>query len=209
MPPVAESTPPCDDLHSRLLAREPTASADLFACYAQSLTRQLHSRGFHATDPDLVHDAIVTALLDYAEHPERFDPHRRSLGGYLYMAARGDLLNLIEKRQRRRDRETGNDPVELETMGRNIMSEQADPVGNDLVDREAAQALVQQAMGVARTEEERIVVRLMLDGERMTDAFSRALGLEGLPLVAQQRQIYVVKDRLSKRLRRQRRSTDA
>ena len=196
-----EPTANCDDLHARLLSGEPTAPADLFACYGTSLTRQLAAR-FPTTDPDLIHDAIVTALLDVAEHPERFDPERRSFGGYLHMVASGDLLNLIAKQQRRRKHEMADDPVELESAGRNIRSGQADAVGEEVADRESAATLAQLAMAVAQTEEERVVMRLMLDGERATEVFARALGIAALSPAAQRAHVYGIKDRLTKRLRR-------
>lgn len=198
-----EFVPNCEDVHARLLAGEPTASADLFTCHARSLTRQLVAR-FPSTDPDLIHDALVTALLDVAERPERFDPGRRSFSGYLHMVARADLLNLLEKLRRRRDHEMVGDPVELEAAGRNIGARTIDPVGEESADREAAATLAQQAMAVAQTEEERIVMQLMLDGERATEVFAKTLGLASLSPAARRAQVYAVKDRLTKRLRRRR-----
>lgn len=196
-------TPNCEDVHARLLAGEPTAPVDLFECHAASLTRQLAAR-FPTTDPDLIHDAVVTALLDVAEHPERYDSSRRSFGGYLHMVAQGDLLNLLEKQRRRRAHETDDDPVELAERGRNILSGGIDPVATRVMDQDAVAALTEQAMGVARTEEEQIVMRLMLDGEKATEAFAEALGLEALSTAAQRAHVFGVKDRLTKRLRRRR-----
>lgn len=198
----------CDDIHPRLLAGEPTASADLFACHAASLARQLAST-FRTTDPDLIHDAVVSALLDVGEHAERFDPSRRSLTGYLFMVARRDLLNLLDKHRPRLEHETPVDPVELERVGRNITVLAHDVLGADLADREATETLVRQAMGVAQTEEERVVMRLMLDGEKATEVFATAIGLTALPVGEQRSRVYAVKDRLVKRLRRQRRASGA
>lgn len=201
-----DQAPDCEDVHARLVAGEPTASADLFGCHAASLTRQLTAR-FPTTDPDLIHDAIVTALLDVAEHPDRYDPGRRSFGGYLHMVAHGDLLNLLEKQRRRRAHETDDDPVELADRGRNILTGGIDPVATRVLDQDAVAALTEQAMSVARTEEEQIVMRLMLDGERATEAFAAALGMDALSTATQQAHVFRVKDRLAQRLRR-RRSTD-
>ncbi len=197
----------CDDLHARLLAGDPTASADLVACHGEPLARQLASR-FRTTDPELIVDAVTSALLDLAEQPERFDPARRSFAGFLSMAAKRDLLNLLEKHRPRQLHETAGDPVELERAGRNIDAEAGDAIGDDLADREAAAALVRQAMSVARTEEERAVMQLMLDGERATGVFADAIGLAALPPGEQRARVYAVKDRLAARLRRMRRASD-
>jgi hypothetical protein len=47
--------------------------------------------------------AAADAVLNYAERPERFDPARLNLEGYLAMSAQGDLLNALAKHGRRRD----------------------------------------------------------------------------------------------------------
>ena len=197
----------CENLHDRLLGGDPTASADLYLCHAASLKRQLAS-AYRTTDPDLIHDATVTALLDYAEHPERFDRSLRGLGGYLRMAAERDLLNLLPRHRRRLERETGGDPLELEAQGRNIGSEAVDLLGEGVADQEAAIALVAQAMAAARTEEERVVMRLMLAEEKATAVFAAALGLGAVPPAEQRRRIFAIKDRLRKRLGRVRERTD-
>ncbi len=64
-------------------------------------------------------------------------------------------------------------------------------------------------MSVAQTEEERVVMRLMLDGERATAAFAAAIGLSALSIEERRSRVYAVKDRLVKRLRRLRRASDA
>ena len=176
----SEPRPDCENLHARLLAGDPIASADLFACHAASLTRQL-ATSYRTTDADLIHDAIVTALLDHAERPERFDPSRRSLGGYLRMAAERDLLNLRAKHRRRLERETVGDPVELQAQGRNIGSEPLDRLGENVADQEAADEIVARAMSVTRTEEERIVMRLVLAEEKATAVVRRRPRIGGHP----------------------------
>ena len=190
------------DIHRRLLEGDPLAPVDLFERYAPRLTRWLAAR-FATTNAELIHDAVVTALLDYAERPDRFDPNRRSLAGYLRMAARGDLLNLRDRhRQWIVEGESPADPVELETAARNSTYETADPIGDQIADEDSAARLLAQARQVAHTAEERTALDLMLAGERSTATFAQALGWSYLPVAVQRSRVNALKDRLTKRLRR-------
>lgn len=195
------------DIHHRLLNGDPLASVDLCEHFLPRLTRRLGAR-FRTTDPELVHDAVVTALLDYATHPERFDPTRRSLAGYLFMAAQGDLLNLRQRHRQWIEGETPVDPVELETAARNTINETDDPLGERVAADDAAARLLAWASQVVRTDEERTALGLMLEGERATETFARALGLADLPVSTQRARVNAIKDRLTKRLRRLQRNDD-
>src|SRR5215211_5469173 len=83
-------------LRERLLAGDPLATTDLFFHLAPLLRRRLAAR-FATTDPELVEEAISQTLLDYFLRPARYDPAKRSLHGYLLMAAERDLLNLRDR----------------------------------------------------------------------------------------------------------------
>src|SRR5947199_2443445 len=81
-----------------------SAAGDFAGAWLPDLAAFL-SRRHLTTDEALVHEAAGTAIVDFVKHPERFDPSKRSLGGYLRMAAEGDLLNAVEREARRRRRE--------------------------------------------------------------------------------------------------------
>src|SRR5262245_12978929 len=89
-----------------------TRAADLYVQHARPLGRLL-ARDFPNTDPQLIADAAVDAVLDLARNPDRFDPDRGSVRGWLFGAARRVLAKLIrgEQRRRRREREKSNTAV--------------------------------------------------------------------------------------------------
>src|SRR5262249_45114869 len=121
---------------------------------------------------------------------------------YLRMAARGDVLNALQKVRRRANRQTSLDAVELHGVARNVTTEGThDPA--DIVTRgsEAPPGLL-AAADAAFSPRERAVVELMLDGERRTPVYARLLELEHLSIADQAREVKRVKDRLDKRLRR-------
>lgn len=194
-------------VQARLLDRDPLASADFCEHYLPLLTRVLKSR-YRTTDPELIEDAVVETLLAHVERPERFDPARRSLLGYLKMAAEGDLKNLLARHKTRHAREVILEPVELDAAARNTTVARDDDLADDVVERDAAVRQAARIMAVAQSEEERRVLRLMMDGEKATDEFAAALGLTALSQAEQRQRVYAIKDRLTKRLRRQGRGND-
>jgi RNA polymerase sigma-70 factor (ECF subfamily) len=187
-------------LHQRLLDGNPLATVDLFERFAETMRRRLAAK-YRTTDPDLVEEAVSEALLDYFRRPESYDPGKRSLRGYLHMVAERDLLNLRDQHRRRSGRLRPADPVEIDARARKEWAE-GDDVGDRISDDEAAEALRVEAMAVARTDEERIVQRLRLEGERSTAAFAAALGWLDLPAAEQRRRLYLIKGRLDRRGRR-------
>src|SRR5258708_3118209 len=83
-------------LHTQFLDGHPTAFARIAHLLLESLTESL-KRSYFALDPHWIETAVNDALLDYFYHPEKFIPAKRSLKGYLYMSAQGDLLNTIAR----------------------------------------------------------------------------------------------------------------
>ncbi len=179
-------------IHGRLRAGDPTATAELAEALGNVLFRRLRSR-YARVDADMVADAAWDALLAYMRRPDAFDPSRRSLLGYLQMAAEGDLRNAMAKNRRRRE-----DPlpdVEL-----------ADSRGK----REMEQ--LEASMDAARLQEELrrrfpdprdlAAVALLLEDERSTSAFTEVWGLGSLPVEEQRQEVKRGKDRLKKALLR-------
>jgi hypothetical protein len=186
-------------LHARLVACDRLATNDLYTHFAVPIFRGLAGK-FPTTDRDLVEQAVSDTLLDYFRRPDRYDPAKSSLHSYLFMAARRDLQNLIAQ-QRRRDREIlVADPVELDTLTRKQWED--GDIAEAIADDERATELWAEAMAVARTDEERIVQQLRLEGERSTAEYAAALGWTDLPVPEQQRRLFQIKDRLDQRWRR-------
>jgi RNA polymerase sigma-70 factor (ECF subfamily) len=187
-------------MHARLLAGDPLATYDLFQHFAPRLIRRFGAK-YPTTDSDLVEDAVAETMLDYFERPDLYNPAKRSLYGYLAMAAERDLLNLRQKHERRLATSRPIEPVELDAQARKQWEEGGDIV-ESLIDDESAAQLWMDAMTLARTDEERIVQRLRLEGERSTEAYAAELGWSNLSPAEQKRRLYQIKDRLDQRARR-------
>lgn len=184
------------ELHERLLDRDPTASLDLFEAFYHDLTSWLRVEIPYLApgiDSDLYFSAAFSALDAYIKAPEKYDPARRGLWGYLKMSAKGDLLNMLERERSRRNREVVLEDVAERLAGRNIESEG--------MDADALQSAVAQLKTDLREDECR-VLDLLIEGERRTDVFARVLDIAHLPQEEQRLRVKQVKDRLKKRLKR-------
>ena len=184
-------------IHQRLLTRDPTASAECAEGVIGPLTKRLERRFPRLRESDLVADAVTDAVFSYLKRPEQYDPARRGLLGFLAMAAEGDLKNALAKRQRRREMEVSLDDVDLETVGGNRVVGPAEAAGEVDLDkiRSGVIALFDDPL-------DRQLAELVLEGERSMEVCARILGLEGLPIVEQRREVKRHKDRIKKRLER-------
>jgi hypothetical protein len=183
--------------------------------------------------------AAADAVLNYAERPERFDPARLDLEGYLTMSAQGDLLNALAKHRRHRE-----GPVECPACGEGQLAKLpgvypacgiAIPRGSEATERRdihfeavaeseiarntwrepspaenveqsekvrGAADLTERILETFTDPRDRQLVRLILDGERKTAAYSAILGVQSLDILEQRRIVKQHKDRLTQRLRR-------
>jgi len=194
------------DLHDRLLACDPTAPEEVARKYLPRILRHVairaHSHGIH--DPDLINDATVEAVIMYLKHPEKFDPNKSGLLGYLKRAAERDLINFSQQDRRRRRGEELLDDVEDSILSRNKSSE-IDRIGRNSVEDETI-LRIQTERDLVKIEPEndrdKLLLRLMAEGERSTVKFAAVLGITDLPTTEQRHIVKKHKDRLKLQLKR-------
>ncbi len=188
-----------NEIHQRLLAGDVVAPPEVVDAYLEPLVNGLKRRFPSLSDPHLIDDAATDALLNYLEHPHRFDPEKGRLLGYLRLSAHRDLLNMLQKERRRRQREDRlrqhlrREPVELQTASGN--RKRGDDTSPDPV-----QALKQRVFEAVTDPRDRHLLALILDGERKTAIYAEILGIQGQDREHQRRLVKRHKDRLKKRL---------
>jgi RNA polymerase sigma-70 factor (ECF subfamily) len=172
------------------------------AAYLRPLLARLEAT-FPHDDPHLRQTAVHEALLDYVQHPQRYDPAQTDLGAYLRMAARRDLLNLRQREARHRRRREPWSVVEDEDNGGNLSGREEEPPAA-LLRREEAEGreALFQAVAEGCSPQEKRVLDLMRAGERRTSAYADAVDAGGQPSEEQERVVKRVKDRLKKRIER-------
>lgn len=184
------------ELHERLLAQDPRAPSDLFQRYYEDLVHWLQRQFPNlapSIDGDVYYQAAFQALTSYVTNPTQYQVHRRGLRGYLRMAARGDFLNVLRREQEQARRRVPLDDVAHRLAEGNREIEQAETWdAHETIARWRAEM----------TQEEVVVLELLVQGERRTAVFAAALGIATLPQEEQQRRVKQIKDRIKKRLRR-------
>jgi DNA-directed RNA polymerase specialized sigma24 family protein len=188
-PPPAEGLA----LHRRLTAADdPVAPADFARAYLEPLAAAL-GRKFPRTDPHLVEQAAAEALLGVIKRPGCYAPGGRQLRGYLLMAARADLLNLLRAEQRHQTGRTPLDRVELPAAGGNQSTVGDGPA-------RLSDYPVLAAVRAALPEPDRRVLDLMCQGERRWEAFAAVLGVGDRPRAEWRPAVKRVTDRITRRL---------
>jgi hypothetical protein len=190
-------------LHERLLADDPVAPAELAELLLPLLRARLLGWSRTIDDPHMLPSAIGQVVAGYLSDPARFEPERGSLVAFLTMQIRGDVLNELDARRRRRQRELpAAAPVELEPPGRDSVVEEAALDAVDPFDMApAAVEAARQALGEFDAMDRRLLL-LMAYGVRATSAYAAVLGLSHLPVELQRKAVKQHKDRLQKRLER-------
>ena len=188
-------------LHTRLLQLDPVAPADFAEAFLDELVRRLRAKAGSGYEETVIQDAATDALMDYVQHPSKYNPRKSALLTYLTMAAYRDLLNIIAKEQRRRRREVPLQVVEETLNGRNNIVEPGDQVLNGMTETEKAE-LLRMINETFPDSRDRAFLELMMDGERRTTIFSDILGIQSLSLDEQRKIVKRHKDRITKRLQR-------
>ena len=182
-------------LHARLVARCDTrVTAEIAEVFLPLLVRALKRRFFGAADPHFAETVAIDALLGYLHRPERFDPAKGTLIGYLYMDAHWNALDLIRRAQKSVELLSSDCEYLLATMGdgRNTEAEMI----------QKASPLVARAFAVVNDGPDREMLSLMMEGERDADAYAEVLGIEGLPPAERSVIVKRHKDRLKAVVRR-------
>jgi len=190
-------------LHERLLAGDPVAPAELAERLLSLLRARLAGWAGRLDDPHMVPSAVGLVIARYLTDPTRFDPERGGLVGYLAMEVRGDVINELDSRKRRRGHESPvAEPVELEPHGRDSTVEEealdaVDPIGFPAAAIQAARQALEELDQVDRR-----MLEMMVEGIRPTSAYAAVLRISHLPVDLQRKAVKQHKDRLQKRLER-------
>lgn len=172
-------------LHQALLAGDKVARSLVAERYMEYVKRVLKSL-IPEVEDELLTDATTDALMNYFLHPERFDPSKRSLPSYLVMSAKGDLLNIIEKRDNRRRREIVGNDGELETNGRNDLYEEDTELWDEIRRNFSAEDLA--------------AIRMMSGGVKSYEEYARIWGIDCSNVLDMRREVKRRKTQLKRAL---------
>lgn len=187
-----------DALHSRLCGGDRVASGELARLLLPYLSEAV-GRGCRHTDEQLIHDAVVTVLLDYCERPTQFDASRGvPLEGFLQFTARRKLANALrsERQRKEREREVGSEKHELCVAD--------DPVAGNIRQEDLARLAErrEEILAALTSPTDRDVILLWLDGVRDSSAYAAVMHITHLPTNEQRAEVEREKERILRFLRR-------
>jgi RNA polymerase sigma-70 factor (ECF subfamily) len=191
------------DKHQRILRRDVTAFAQLCEEALPHLTDFLKSQ-FALAEISLHQTVAVDCLLNYRSRPTQYDPNKLSLFAYLRMAAKNDMLNLLDK-EGRIDRRLMD--IESYVVQQQLPPEKS-PSGELALEEWLEQYTDKTPSGLLQALAEELssadqqVVLLMSEGERSTARYAELLDITHLSEPEQRREVKRAKDRLTKKIQR-------
>lgn len=201
-------------MHALCLERDVPAFDNLFILvyspllkaverYALALVKSGKRR--YASD-DAADEAVIRAVYDYKNHPEKYNPEKgKSLYRFLLMAAEKDYLNEFDKELRQTGRWDALDSVDIyDDAPEQEQYERQIPADVNIA------ALIEEGESLVWIEiryhlpdpRDQLCAYYMLDGVRESSVFVDIYELHHLPLNEQDHVVKKHKDRIKKKLGR-------
>jgi hypothetical protein len=174
------------ELHALILQGDVTAPARIAEFFLPLLVARLTSKKI---DQEIVDTAAADALLSYFKNPAQYDAGKLPLKKFLLMSARGDLKNMLARREKEVERFGFTESVELGPSG----SEQCDDRIKDQITA---------ILNMLDNPTDKQIASLMAEGVRETGAYAAVLGISDSSPREQAKIVKRNKDRLLKLLQR-------
>jgi hypothetical protein len=183
-------------LHHLLLSGDQRARSQACWRYLGPLTQRLQKYN-PRIDSSIVEEAAIDAMLDYIDRPASYNPALKPIASYLLMSASGDLKNKLRAEQRHRDHQV--------SLSENVGF--APAMGNsytddNLLERITTSNLQADIIAVAKDDQERAVLDLMMQGVREYQPYAELLDVQQLPPLQQREAVNKAKERLRVRVKR-------
>jgi RNA polymerase sigma-70 factor (ECF subfamily) len=189
-------------LHRALLDRDPVAPRRLANACLERLYRILR-KTFPLLSEETLRDAASDALLALILHPNRYDPKQSSLLNYLTHIAQNYAYCALRKSQRQQQRVTFvGGLVELDQAAANNPWQigEADPLTDPDTLPPEVEALLHETLPAPQ---DRHIWNLICEGRVDYAEYAAILGITHLPLAEQKRAVKRHRDRVQKRVLRQ------
>ncbi|MBB6050422.1 RNA polymerase sigma factor [Armatimonas rosea] len=196
------------ELWEELRGGHPTAPDRFYVAVAPVLVTRLIRWGKLQFPREIIEDAVTDVLLGLIQAPERFDPSKSSILGYLQMIVTRRLIDRLRRQERRQTEKI----IFLEDVAL------AEPIANSLTEDPERVALhsgrdpaLEYSPELENLMEEllpdirdRLLATEFLAGRLSVEIFVQVYALESLPLAEQQREMKRNRDRVMLRLKRNR-----
>lgn len=187
--------------HERIFQDDSTAFAELSEFALPHLGHFLQTQ-FPEQESHQHEMVAIDTLLVYHAQPAKYNPEKLNLFAYLRMAARGDMLNAIDKQSRQNQRlHNLEDPLIQEQLpSQGILSDTGNLDEWLQTHTDYSRAGIIEKLSNELNNQDQEILLLMLDNVRNHEPYAKVLNIEHLPLPEQRKIIKQNKDRLQKRL---------
>lgn len=184
------------EIHQLILKSDGLALSKLYVLYDKQLTFRLKKR-FPKTSLTLIQEALNEALFGYFKNPFTYDPDKSSLLAFLDLAARRDLLNILQK-EKKHTKNKNLDNVELNEDYLEYITEDQSNKEGALIRKETVSVIEKELNLHFKDIVDVELAKMILGNERETAPFAIVLNIQELPQEEQQKIVKRHKDRIKK-----------
>lgn len=198
---MAQATPDEIELHNLTLNGDEIAFSKLYSKYSEEIFNSLKMfyPAIARKDDAIIMEAVSEGFLGYYKNPSTFNAEVSTLKKFLLLACERDLINILDK-EKRKIKKMQFVEVEDDFWDRKIGSEENPET--ILLRKEGEQTKTSELQNVLKNEVDVELAKLIKNGERKTEMFSKVLQIENLSFAEQQKIVKQNKDRIKVTLKR-------
>ncbi len=174
---------------------DPVALSELFE-YSYAPVINALKKKFPKGDQDDVYEIAFQTVDQFAKSPQRFDPEKNTLTGYLVMDAIGDMLNMLSKNSGKKKLTISVE--DWDTHGNNLVEQ----ISNQDLEEVALENLKIRLRDLFSNETDFEFALMMESGVRETDLYAKLLNIENQSIEQQRAVVKRHKDRIGKQMER-------
>lgn len=192
-------------LHNSILGSDDLALSKLYHLHGESVIKCLKNRypKISKSDVSLIIDAVNQAFFGYYTNPSTFDPDKNSLHRFLEIASERDLLNILEKEKRHKNKKELPENVEVQENFWNRVIGGTETTDGQMIRQEVMDRIDKELTCHFDSEKDILMAKLILAEERRTEIFAEILQIENCGTQVQRKEVKKHKDRIKKVIERQ------
>lgn len=191
-------------LHQDIVDKKDIAFSELYIAYGPKMFKILAADFplISRKDKDIINSAINDVFIGYHLKPESYNPELSTLFNFLKIAAKRDLLNEVQKENKRKPIRNSLEDVELSKQLRNRLIQWSSSTDATIITKETMTAVQNILESFFPNERDVILTRMVLADVRKAEQFSEVLGIEDLTILEQRIEVKKHKDRIKQVLKR-------
>lgn len=191
-------------LHQLVQSGDALALVKLYDAYGENVVKVLRYDFSRLAQQDDSHilEAVNDAFLGYYNNPNSFDPTKNTLKNFLIMAAKRDMINIVARNKKYQGKIKLPMDVEVEENLWNSIKTNTQSSDEEVIRKESMNLIEKELRKYFTNERDIEIAKMIIRGERETDAFATVLQIEEFERNKKQEEVKRIKDRIKKVLDR-------